>query len=163
MSKTTLTPEAAAASLWLTQTFTWGPVRGQVHEATLGDEMRQLRIKAALPPPVDDAEELFIDFFARMATQTDWVEGLDLPFPDSGATPTEWQQAFQDALRMNKRLTDAWYAALRAVDAPEGPRDTWPTHYLSEAERKNRVRGGATGSTPNGSISATSTPTPTRD
>ncbi len=161
MNQSTSAPEVAVAPLWLTKTFEWGPVRGQVHEATMGDEMRQLRIKAGLGPSADGIEAWFRDFFARMVTQTDWVEGLDLPFPDSGATSAEWQQAFQDALRMRKGLTDAWYDALEAVDAPEGPRDTWPTHYLSDEERKNRVRGGATGSTPNGSISVTSTPTPT--
>jgi len=44
---------------------------------------------------------------------------------------------------MDPRLVDAFYLALEDVDRPFNDKEMWPSHYLSEADRKNRATAGS--------------------
>lgn len=135
---------------WPIKTFEYGPVKAAVVRQTIRSYIMLERIKGFLSQPVDDLETAYQRTFLRMVTQTTDVTGLDLAWPDSGAGSDEWQQAYRDFLRMDPPLADAFYAALEDVDRPFNDEDMWPSHYLSEDDRKNRVTAGSNDKTESG-------------
>ena len=116
------------------------------------------RVLAQLPHPADDAEKIHRDTFARMVTQTVAVEGLEFAFPEQGAGEEAWQQAYADFQRMDGGLMNRWYRALEEVDQPPNERAFWPSHRLTEDERKNRLSAGSSGKTTSGATSPSSSP-----
>lgn len=138
---------------WPIKTFEHGSVKATVARQTIQTYIILERIKGLLPKPVDNLEAAYQRTFLRMVTQTDSVTGLDLAWPESGAGEDEWRAAYADFLRMDPPLADAFYAALEDVDRPFNDEDMWPSHYLSEDDRKNRVTAGSKGKTDSGKAS----------
>jgi hypothetical protein len=143
---------------WPIQTFECGPVQATVVRQTIRSYILSERIRGLLPKPVDDLEAAYQRTFLRMVTQTESVTGLDLTWPDSGASPEAWCAAYEAFSRMDPRLADAFYEALEAVDRPFNDEEMWPSHYLSEADRKNRASAGSNAKIDSGSASPSSSP-----
>lgn len=157
MTKTATAP-GTGDGLWPTQTFTYGAVTVTVARQTVAASIAFSRVLALLPRPQDDAEKIHRDVFARMATQSVAVAGLEFAFPEQGAGVEAWQQAYADFQRMDGGLMNRWYRALEEVDRPPGERAFWPSHRLTEDERKNRLSAGSTGKMTSGATSPTSSP-----
>jgi hypothetical protein len=99
--------------------------------------------------------------FAETLVQTQAMVGdLGLELVSPAAPAEEIQAAYQRFLDADRALGDAFYAALKAVNAPPGPRETLPPDELDEAERKNLRRAGRTGA-PNAAPSSDALPTVT--
>ncbi len=129
--------------LWLTREFKWRSVRGIVREQTVGDEMRNARILALLPPAQDQNERDSQIAFTRIVTQTIEVTGLDVVFPDEGAGPGQWLLFYEVFWkRMANGLAGVWLEAISDVDQPEGSREYWPTHFLTDEEKKILLQSG---------------------
>lgn len=135
---------------WPIKTFEYGPVTATVVRQTIAQRIMAERIKGLLPPPADDLEMAYQRAFLRIVTQNEGVTGLDLAWPDSGAGEAEWQAAYQDYLRMDPQLAEAFFAALEDVDRPFNDQEMWPSHYLTEDERKNRLTAGSSAKTDSG-------------
>ena len=144
--------------LWPQHTFTYGPVTATVERQTVRHSILFSRILGLLPAVEDKAEEIHRDQFARIVTQTVQVDGLDLAWPALNAPPKDWARAYEAFLRMDGGLMNAWYQALEEVDRPPTAREFWPSHQLTEDERKNRPSAGSSGKTPSGAASPSSSP-----
>jgi hypothetical protein len=142
--------------LWPTQTFTYGPVTATVERQTVAHSIVFSRVVNALPKSSGVEEAVHRDLFARIVTQTTQVEGLDISWPDLGASSDDWVNAYQDFLRMDAGLMNRWYVALEEVDKPYNDREMWPSHRLTDEERKNRRQAGSKDKTVSGKGSPTS-------
>ncbi|GAB4434138.1 MAG: hypothetical protein Kow00120_00290 [Anaerolineae bacterium] len=148
----------ATDALWPTLTFEYGPVKGTVERQTVAHSIQIARVLAALPPASDAAERSHQGIFARMVVQTVEIAGLALDWPSLDAPPEAWAAAYAQFNRMDGWLLDAWYGALNAVDAPPNAREFWPSHKLTEDERKNRRSVGSPGKTTSDAGSPSTTP-----
>lgn len=123
--------------MWPTKTFTYGPVTATVERQTVGHIILLNRIVNSLREPGDDSESAEHWRFAKIVSQTTAVEGMDVPFPDSGASADEWLTAYEWFQRMDANLFGTWWVALTDVDRPPSGVEFTPTHKLSAEERKN--------------------------
>src|SRR3990167_5080015 len=148
---------AAGDPLWPTQTFTYRAVTITVERQTGFHSVLLPRILAALPPPADEVDRIYQSTFARAVAQSVEIEGLDVAFPETGASPDEWRAAYDLFLRMAGKLLDTWYEALQDVDRAPNAQEFWPTHRLTEDERKNLRSAGRNGRPLSGATSDDST------
>lgn len=100
--------------------------------------------------------------FAGMLVQTQSVEGdLGFELVSPVALAEDIQAAYRRFLDGDGRLGDAYYEALKAVNAPLVPRALLPADMLSEDERKNSPGTGKSGdesSVPSSGTSRTKKP-----
>ncbi|HSH26304.1 MAG TPA: hypothetical protein VK972_00820 [Wenzhouxiangella sp.] len=122
---------------WPTQTLRWGGGSITVTRRTVGHSKTAQRIVAQLPVAEDMIEQLNQRSFARLASQTVEIEGLDISFPALGDGQEAWLQAYDDFQTWDDPLVNLWYQAIDDVDRPYGPRELLPTSHLLEEEQKN--------------------------
>ena len=146
----------AGIPLWPTQTFTYGPVTGTVERKTVGHQVLEARVLAALPLDADREERLFRNLYAQTIAQTVQVDGLLLPWPGHDASPEEFREGFLVFLRLDAALHDAWWEAILNVNKPFNTAEFWPSHLLTEDERKNLASAGKPGKATSGAASPTS-------
>ena len=155
MSDTTHT--RATALLWPSATFTYGPVQGAVERQTVSHSIQIARVLSLLPRAQDAAERTHQSIFARMVVQTTEIAGLTLEFPTLDAPPESWEAVYEQFKRLDGWLFDAWYNALQEADAPPNAPEFWPSHRLTEDERKNLLSVGSSGKTASGAGSKRTT------
>ena len=84
--------------------------------------------------------------FAEMIVQATRVEGdLGFVMASPAAPAAEIAVAYQRFLDGDGDLGDAFYQALKAVNAPPGPHEFLPPDELAESERKNSPAAGRSG------------------
>lgn len=156
MSDTTHT--RATALLWPSVTFNYGPVQGTVERQTVSHSIQIARVLSLLPKAQDAAERTHQSIFARMVVQTTEIAGLTLDFPTLDDPPESWEAVYEQFKRLDGWLFDEWYGAIRQADAPPNAPEFWPSHRLTEDERKNLLSVGLSGKTESdaGSKSTTS-------
>lgn len=156
-SEDTMTEKRTIAD-WPRKTFTYGSVKVTVERRTAFDEIVYHSVLAALP--LDDAkpiQSILPNFFALIVAHTVEVEGLDMDLPVFGATDEDYRTAFEAFQRMDAYLMDMWVRAIEDVNRPPNAKEFWPSHKLSEAERKNRASVGSPGKATSGASSESTT------
>lgn len=144
---------------WPTHPFEYGPVKGLVERQTVQHSIQIARVLAILPDAATKSENFHRSLFARMIAQTVEVEGLAFELPDPLGDEQPILEAYEQFTRMDGWLFDAWYAALARVDEPPNAREFWPSHKLTDDERKNRLSAGSPTKTTSGAPSKPTTGT----
>lgn len=142
---------------WPRRTFSYGPVTITVERQTVGHQVVTGAVLSALPDFASETDRLYSVLFARIVAQTKETDGLDVDFPKLGAPDQEWLQAFEIFKRMDAQLVSLWVDALNEVDRPPNAHELWPSHMLSEGERKNLGSAGLNGRMTSGATSRTTT------
>lgn len=131
------TAKGPLKEMWPRQSFTYGQGKIEVERQTVRHSIAAARIISALPDAADPAERVYQMIFSRIVTQTVSIEGLEISFPQLGASDEEWRKAYEQFLNMDGQLVERWYSALSDVDRPFNEQEFWPVYQLPEEEQKN--------------------------